>query len=268
MTLTAADGTELVTRVGGAGTAIVFVHGSNGGLDSYADIARGFVDDHQVWRYARRGYPPSIAALPDNTFEVEAADLAVIAAAAAAATGRPAHIVGASYGASVALHAALAGSEHIASLSLFEPPLLQCGPRLTPVLAMFANLCTAGDFSSALELFLRQGALIPEEVLAAGPPVPTDPAVAVPAATSLRGDLEAMSAESTDIRRWAAIAVPVLLMGGAESWPPLPEGMDLLAAVLPRAKQEVWEGQSHFAIATAPELVTRAVRKFLTAIDV
>jgi pimeloyl-ACP methyl ester carboxylesterase len=267
VTLSAADGTQLVTRVSGAGAAVVFVHGSNGGLDSFADIVADLADDYQVWRYARRGYLPSGDALPDNTFDVEAADLAVIAAAAAHATGGPVHIVGASYGATVALYAALASPEHIASLALFEPPLLQCGPRLEPVVTMYANLCVAGDFSSALELFLRQGALIPDKVLAAGPPAPTDPAVAVPAATALRSDLEAMAADSSDIGRWSAIVVPVLLMGGAQSWPPLPEGMDLLAAALPHARQVVWEDQSHFATAAAPELVAGAIREFLADID-
>ncbi|MCG7608406.1 hypothetical protein BA059_03910 [Mycolicibacterium sp. (ex Dasyatis americana)] len=37
--LTASDGTELVVEVEGVGPPVVFVHGSNGGLDSWAEIA-------------------------------------------------------------------------------------------------------------------------------------------------------------------------------------------------------------------------------------
>ncbi len=107
--------------------------------------------------------------------------------------------MGASYGASLALHTALVASPQIASLALYEAPLLLSGARLRPVLAM---------------------------------------------------------------QRWSRITLPVLLMQGADTWSPVPEGMAALAEALPRASRRVWEGQSHFATSTDPELVAAALRDF------
>lgn len=71
-----------------------------------------------------------------------------------------------------------------------------------------------------------------------------------------------MADDDTDTARWADIGVPVLLMQGGQSWSPLPEGMDLLAAALPHAERVAWPDQSHFATATVPDLVAAALQSF------
>lgn len=255
---TAADGIELAVRSTGSGCPLLLVHGSNGGLDSWDDLAPKFAD-HQVWRYARRGYPPSGAAPPGNTFAAEADDLLLIARRAAADAEQRVNVVGSSYGASVALHAALRSTADIASLALLEPPLLLCGTRLAPVVAEYRELFDAGHYRAALELFLREAARLPDELLDAGPPVPNDPA----AAAAALGDLEAMAADSCDVQRWSAIDVPVLLMGGADSWDPLPQGMRDLADVLQDVQRVSWEGKSHLTLASPPDLVAGRLRAFL-----
>lgn len=72
-----------------------------------------------------------------------------------------------------------------------------------------------------------------------------------------------MVADTADIRRWSDIRLPTLLMQGADSWPPLPQTMDALAAALPHAERVIFEGQMHFAAVTAPDLVADAIRGFL-----
>lgn len=74
-----------------------------------------------------------------------------------------------------------------------------------------------------------------------------------------------MAGDSTDMRRWASIEVPVLLMQGGRSWPPLPEGMDLLASALPHAQRVNWPDQNHFATATTPARVADALPHFIAA---
>ncbi len=258
ISLTAPDGTELVTEVTGSGPPVVFVHGSNGGLDSWADIG-GRLTGYQVVRYARRNHLPSGTGPAPNSFDVEARDLQVVLEA----VGR-AHVVGGSYGATVALHAAAADIARICSLSLFEPPLLQSGPHLAPVVEQYQRLYVTVRYADALELFLREAARMPAELISAGPPIPDDPV----AAMSALADLEAMAGDTDDVDRWGAIDVPVLLMQGGLSWSPLPEGMDLLAEALPRAQRVVWPDQSHFAIGAAPELVVTTLQTFLDGIDV
>jgi pimeloyl-ACP methyl ester carboxylesterase len=170
--------------------------------------------------------------------------------------------VGGSYGATVALHAVRASSEHVASLALFEPPLLLSGGHLLGVLDDYRTHCAAGEYGAALDVFIREVARIPEAVLAAAPSSPPDPEEAERAAAGALGDLEAMAVDDTDVARWATIDRPVLLMQGADTWAPLSTGMDLLAEALPSARRVVWKGQSHFALHTAPELVVAALRSF------
>lgn len=250
--LTSPDGTELVAEVTGSGPPVVFVHGSNGGLESWADIGARLTG-YQVVRYARRNHQPSGVGPAPNSFTVEADDLQTVLGS----VGR-AHVVGGSYGATVALHAARADADRIASLALFEPPMLLSGAYLIPVIEHYQRLFTTVRYADALELFLREAARIPAAVLADGPPIPDDPVAAMAALA----DLEAMAGDGTDTARWADIDMPVLLMQGGQSWSPLPEGMDLLAAELPHAERVVWPDQSHFATATVPDLVAAALQAF------
>src|SRR3954464_14466840 len=95
--IAAADGTALAVRRTGKGTPVVLVHGSAGGLDSWDPVVAHLADAFELWVYARRGYPPSGAAPSPKTF----ADLRAVLAQ----VGCPAHLVGGSYGGTVALHA-------------------------------------------------------------------------------------------------------------------------------------------------------------------
>lgn len=257
MRVAAPDGTTLVVDTAGAGSPVVFVHGSNGGLDSWAEIG-ALIAGHRIVRYARRNHPPSAAG--PTGFAVEAEDLCTVLREVCGA--EPAHVVGGSYGATVALHATI-GSGLIASLALFEPPLLQTGPHLIPVLERYRTLCAAERFADALTLFLREAARLPQDLLGSGPEVPDDR----DAALSAGADLAAMAYDTSDVDRWAAIDVPVLLMGGGSSWPPLPEGMDALAAAVPHARRVVWPDQSHFATATVPDLVADEIQRFVDEVN-
>ena len=174
-----------------------------------------------------------------------------------AAAGAPAHLVGSSYGATLALHAA--GIDGVRSLSLYEPPLFAAGPRLAPVLAAYRGRLAAGDEAGATLLFLREVARVPEALLAALAGAEPDPAGAV---GSLH-DLEAMAADDGDVGRWSAVSLPTLVMQGADTWDPMPATMDRLAAALPRAERVVLAGQAHFATSTAPGLVADTLRRFL-----
>lgn len=260
--LTASDGTRLVVEVMEAGPPVVFVHGTGGGLDSWAGVGSRLTG-HQITQYARRNHAPSGTGSSPNSFAVEAADLHALLGHLTDVNGERVHVIGGSYGASVALHAAAIDTERIASLALFEPPLLLAGEHLLPVLDQFRRLCAAEEFGGALELFAREVARIPSAVLEASPPTADDPATSRIAATAVRADLESMATDTNDTDRWASIGVPVLLMQGGQSWPPLPEGMDRLAAILPHARRVSWPDQSHFAIATAPSRVAEAIQDFI-----
>jgi pimeloyl-ACP methyl ester carboxylesterase len=247
------DGTRLTVRRLGAGIPVVLLHGSAGGLHSWQAVADQLADRYELWLVCRRGYAPSDVPAGPNSFPAEVADVHAVLDA----VGAPAHLVGSSYGATLALHAA--GVEGVRSLSLYEPPLFAAGPRLAPVLAAYRELLAAGDVARATLLFLREVARVPEVLLAALGGAEPDPVGAV---GSLH-DLEALAADDGEIGRWSEVSRPALILQGADTWEPMPATMDRLAAALPRAERVVWAGQAHFATSTAPGLVADTLRRFL-----
>ena len=127
----AADETLTVTVRGvplhyteeGTGPAVVFVHGSMGGLADWDAQRAAFAGRYRVIVYSRRFHSPN-APLPlggEYTMDEHAEDLAALIRALHAA---PAHVVGHSYGAYTALRMALRHPDLVRSLVLAEPPIL------------------------------------------------------------------------------------------------------------------------------------------------
>lgn len=102
---------------------MILVHGSAGGLDSWDPVLPMITQDFEAWVYARRGYAPSGSAASPKLFAHDVADLSAVISA----TGGSARVIGASYGASVVLHALLDGLSGIRSSVVFEPPLYAAG---------------------------------------------------------------------------------------------------------------------------------------------
>jgi pimeloyl-ACP methyl ester carboxylesterase len=251
--ITAADGTPLAVRRTGTGAPVVLVHGSAGGLESW-DPVLPFLDGLELWTFTRRGYPGSGPAR-DKTFADDVADLAAVLAE----VGTPAHLVGGSYGGAVVLHAARDGAD-LRSLTVWEAPLYSAGPALRPALDRYRGLLDDGDLATAGRLFAERVARVPAAMLdALGDGV----AMQCAEAAGCLSDLEAMVADDPDLGRFAGIAVPTLLVQGSDTWSPMPETMDALAAVLPHASRATLAGQDHFATHTAPELWAATLRRFL-----
>lgn len=262
LTLTTEDGAALAVRRTGSGAPVVLVHGSAGGLDSWDPVVPLLADDFELWAYARRGYPPSGACRTAKTFADDVVDLETVLAA----TGGRAHLVGASYGGTVALHAARSGLSRIGSVAVFEPPLFAAGPELAEVLDRYRTLLAAGDLAAAARLFAGEVARVPVAVLdALGQATGQPDARAAAEAVGCLHDLEAMVADELDLGRWARIDVPVLLMQGSDTWAPMPATMKALADALPGADRAVLTGQAHFATHTAPALFAQTLRTFLGA---
>lgn len=264
--VTAADGTRLVAHRVGRGVPLVFAHGSGGGLHSWGRITPLLDDTFELWSYARRGYAPSDGCRHPKTFADDVADVEAVIAAA----GGRAHLVGGSYGGTVALHAAAAGTAGVRSVALFEPPLFAAGAKAAAPLERFRQLVTMGDFPAASRLFSEEVARVPVQIIDAlaqasdAPPNAAQESAAAAEAVGCLHDLEALAADVPDVDRWARIDVPVLLMQGGDTWAPMPATMDALADALPEVRRAVWQGQSHFATHTAPELFAETLRRFLS----
>ncbi|MEU1251092.1 alpha/beta fold hydrolase [Micromonospora arida] len=264
-----ADGTHLVVRRLGVGDPVVLVHGSGGGLHSWATVAEHLTQDHEVWLPARRGYGPSDVPAGTKSFRDETADLLAVIEAARRSSGRPVHLVGASYGATLALHTTVVDPRDVRSLAIFEPPLFAAGAQVAPLLDRYRAAFERDD-AAAMAAALNDVTRVPAEIVAAmaadaGDRVP-DPVEARRSAVGWLHDLEALAQDSTDITRWSSIAVPTLLLAGADTWEPMPTTMNALARAIPAARYVVWPGQSHFVTMTAPTLVADALRQFFAAV--
>ncbi|GAA5190608.1 alpha/beta hydrolase [Rugosimonospora acidiphila] len=268
--ITSADGTRLVVRRVGAGDPVVLVHGSGGGLHSWATVADRLAGDHEVWMPARRGYGPSDVPPGVKSFKDEVGDLTAVIDAARKRSGGPVHLAGASYGATLALHTAAADPRDLRSLAVFEPPLFAAGPEIGPKLDRYRAAFERND-AGAMAATLNEVTRVPPEIVAgfaaaAGDRKP-DPVEARRAAIGWLHDLEALAGDGTDVARWSSIAVPTLVMGGADTWQPMPTTMSALAATIPGARRVAWPGQSHFVTMTAPALVADALRRFFAEVS-
>jgi pimeloyl-ACP methyl ester carboxylesterase len=265
ITVTAADGTLLIARRTGRGVPVVLVHGSAGGLDSWDPVAPLLSDEFELWVYARRGYAPSGDCARPKTYADDVGDLRTVLTAA----GGSAHVVGASYGAAVALHAASGSGTAIRSMTLFEPPLFAAGSTMTTILDRFRDLVEAGDVASATRVFAQEVSRVPASILDALGDAGNDSrdlaeqTVAAAEAFGCLHDLEAIAADTADFQQWTHIDLPVLLLQGSDTWAPMPATMESLAEAMPSAARVVLPGQSHFATHTAPEMFAEALRKFL-----
>lgn len=107
----------------GEGESLVFVHGALGDLRTFSEQVETFAQEFRVIAYSRRYHPPNDPPQSGDiwTLQLHAADLAVLIDELEAG---PAHIIGHSGGAYIALAFAIEHPELVRSLVLAEAPVL------------------------------------------------------------------------------------------------------------------------------------------------
>src|SRR5437660_426650 len=103
-------------------STVVFIHGTFGDLNAWGGQEALFAQGYRVLVYSRRYHPPNPPVEDNETYspKLHAEDLAALLLTLDVA---PAHIIGSSYGAYVALALARAHPELVRSLVLAEPPM-------------------------------------------------------------------------------------------------------------------------------------------------
>lgn len=183
----------------------------------------------------------------------------------------PAHLVGHSFGATVALRVALERPDLVASLSLYEPvyfSLLNGEEALAEAEASrpFADAAQAGDWPRAAEAFLHRWgggqvfASLPKEaqafILAVLPflVAPDNPIIDPSAGTRILAGLP-------DLK------VATLLMEGGQSPQVVSAINDVLAAHLSDTRRQVFPAAAHMGPITHAHEVADAIRAFLSGDD-
>jgi len=192
------------------------------------------------------------------------------AASAGDASGAPLALVGHSYGAAVALIAALANPARVRALALYEPTLFSLidadqpapneGDGIRNAVAASLAALDAGDQDAAARHFIDywMGAGAWQQT-----PEARKPAIAASIATNIRRWAHALMTEPTPLQAFRALEMPVLFMVGKRSTASAHGVARRLAPALPRVEVVEFEKLGHMGPVTHPEPVNEAIRHFL-----
>jgi len=200
------------------------------------------------------------------------AEEAALADAVLAQSRGPIHLVGHSYGGAVALRFALQQAERLRSLTLIEPVafhLLRGAPAdaadrrlflaVAAVAAVVSEATATGDYRGGMARFVNYwngaGAWSRTKPELQAALARRTPKVAL--------DFWATMTESTPRAAYRRIAVPTLVLRGAESPLPTRRIAELIADALPNARLQTIDGAGHMLPLTHREAVDAAVAEHL-----
>jgi pimeloyl-ACP methyl ester carboxylesterase len=253
---------------GDRGEPVVLVHGSWGDHHNWDSVAPALAAGGlRVLTYDRRGHSRSERPAGQGSIDEDVDDLAALVRHV---FHGPAHVIGGSFGAAIALRLAAEAPELIRSLVAHEPPLfglLDDDPTLQPALAevrdridMVVARLRTGDNEGGARRFV--------ETIAYGPgawdtmPQATRDTFVFNAPTWL-DELQEPGALDMQLDLLANFAAPTLLTLGGTSPPFFPLVVKRVAAAIPYARQHVYPDTGHMPHLSQPEEYVRVVRGFI-----
>jgi pimeloyl-ACP methyl ester carboxylesterase len=258
---------ELFHREAGSGPAVVCIHCNASSSSQWRPLMDRLAPRHRVLapdtHGAGRG--PAWPAHRTLTLHDEVALLEPLFARA----GAPFTLVGHSYGAAVALIAALQRPERVRALVLYEPTLFALVDAASPppnaadgireTVARAAAAIASGNRGAAAEAFIDywMGA-------GAWAAKPASQRSAIEAAiVNVQGWGRALLGETTPLAALRSLEMPVLLMQGSETPASARAVAALLARTLPRVETLTFDGLGHMGPITHPAVVDAAIDSFL-----
>ena len=261
-----ADGAELHYTEHGRGSPVILLHGGLGDCHSWTPQMQTFAARFRVIAYSRRFSSPSRspAAHGGYTPQLDVDDLAALQEHLRCS---PAHLVGTSYGALIALMFALQHPEQVLSLVLNEPPLHPWACRTPEGRAMFEAFM-ADVWRPAALAFDRNDERTALRLLVDGiwgePLFDRLPPERMHVVTRNAGAMKALTRSMEpfpDLPRLEVVTLqmPVLLLNGDRANDLHRRVIDELALVLPGAQREVISGAGHGAPSENPVGFNRVV---------
>jgi pimeloyl-ACP methyl ester carboxylesterase len=257
-TIISRDGTPIAYYRSGGGPPLVLVHGTSGSSARWKPVLTRLEEHFSVYALDRRGYGASGDG-SDYALEREIEDVVAVFDS----LSEPAHLLGHSFGALVALEAALQ-LPNLSKLVLYEPGMPLPGVVLYPegVIERMEALLDAGDRDELLNVLFLEVVLLPPHELALLRAAPNWPARLASAHAVVR-EARAEEAYAFEPQRFKALRAPTLLLAGGDSPPFLQAATQAVHAALPNSRITIMPGQQHIAMNTAPELFAREVLSFL-----
>jgi pimeloyl-ACP methyl ester carboxylesterase len=253
----------------GTGPCLVFVPGSFSNTAAWRPIIDFLKDRFRTVATSLIGY--------GGTEEIRTADNCTVdqqaeaVEAVIAHTGSSVHLIGHSWGGSVALSVALRGKARLASLVLFEANpcdvLRQSGDNETYdlVRAMwdgYVKAYAAGERAAARRVIdLWEGAGSFDRM----PPRVREYVIQTTPANIL--DWTAHWAFRATLGDYAAIKIPALVLHGGETHVAMRRVARILAAQMPKAKLGEIAGSRHFLISTHPREAAALIAEHVSAVE-
>jgi len=225
---------------------VVLVHGSLDRSYSFRRVVER-LPDLRVVSYDRRGYGDSVAAGPPSGLEQHVEDLLGIVG-----TG-PATLVAHSFGAHVAVLAAMARPDAVGSLGLWEPPVPWMAFWPDAARESVARIAAADDPAAVAE---RGAKLMMGKERWFG----LTEEVRERWRSEGRAFLVDMASELEPPYDWAEVRTPTVIGYGEQTWPWSVEACQRVAAML-GCETFVATGEAHVAHATAPDRFAEFVRR-------
>ena len=186
-----------------------------------------------------------------------------------ARAGSPCMLVGHSYGAAVALLAALAHPQRVSALALYEPTLFSLlnasastssdADGIVETIARSAQALERGDSDAAARHFIDYW--MGEGAWQRTPPA-RKPAIEA-ACKNVRRWAHALTTEPTPLAAFGALKMPVLLMTGRLSTRSAKGVARVLGAILAQVEVVEFEQLGHMGLVTHADVVNPVIARFL-----
>jgi pimeloyl-ACP methyl ester carboxylesterase len=252
------DGVSLEVLVQGTGESVVLIPGFGSDVGVFARQITALAARHRVLGINPRGIGASDA--PDEPVY----DVGVVAREVVAAAGGPAHFVGASLGAAVAIEAALQAPDRVRSLTLITP-FIDVSGRLLAVIDAWCRV--AAEASSLALATMLVPWLFSAELLGDEPARKRN--VRGLAEMLARVPATSLPRYAAGLREWSGgrrsalsrLAVPTLVVAGTDDLL-TPDGRDVAEAIA-GARFLAIGGAGHAVALEAPDAVNAALMEHL-----
>jgi pimeloyl-ACP methyl ester carboxylesterase len=263
------NGTELTYVDQGRGTPVVFVHGTAGDWRIWEEQRAAISSRYRFVAYSRRYHAPNAWTGDGSDYSqpVHVEDLVSFLRVIGAG---PVHLVGSSYGAQIALAAAVRHPELVRTLTVGEPGMAnlitdsaegravagEFGRSFAPV----REAVKSGDDVRAAELMVDAALGQPG---AAQQLSPEQRAVLVANAKTVSLQLNSTARATVGCTELQRLNIPVLVFGGDRSPPLMLMTNNALSRCLPRVEQVTVPDASHLVHSMNPQVYNAALLSFL-----
>lgn len=260
--ISAPDGTQLAYWTAGSGAVLVLVHGTTSDHATFNELVPHLADRRTVITFDRRGRGQSGDGATSYDIEREFEDLAAIIDHFAAAQAAPVDVISHSFGAFVALGAALRTANARAVVA-YSPGF---GAEYPAGSLDQIEAATASDNrDQVLQVMFRDVIGMPDDEIQAMRRSPVWKVREAAAGTISRECRADESFLATYDRALPGLNCPVLVVSGATNSAPKREIADRLANLLPAAAFYEMPGQGHVAHHFAPAELSQTCLKFFDA---